>query len=601
MTLRVAVAQIRPEKADYPENIRRVGGVLGAVTDWDRPPGVVVFPETIMSGLFVEAGVRECAVTAGSLCSDLAAIHAAVGAPPLDLVVGFYEEFRSRYYNSAVYATLDRGEPLVRHVHRKVFLPTYGVFDEKRFVSHGRSVDTFDTSWGRSAILICEDAWHSIAGTLAALDGAQIVYVPAAAPARGISPPTDPAHGEAPRPASARAWERMIQRVADEHGVYVVLAQPVGFEAGKAFQGGSAIVAPNGDVIVSAPVFEDALIVSDVDFGAISRTRVEEPMLADLENQLQSVLESSGTESDVLEFDEAPRSEGVSEPPSPTVCTVIENAEVPNPLAIEPALAARWLEAFIKDEVVRQRGFHKVVVGLSGGVDSSLTAALAARALGPEQVIGVRMPYRTSSADSLEHAALLAEKLGIRVETVDISAAVDAYVGAADPDAIDDTRLGNVMARMRMITLFDLSAKHQALPLGSGNKTERLFGYFTWHGDDSPPINPLGDLYKTQIWELARHLEIPEEIVAKPPSADLVQGQTDEADMGIAYHQADQILHWLLSGYRPAQIVEFGFDASDVELVGNTLNKTHWKRHLPTVAMVSDTAIGESYLRPKDY
>jgi len=289
MTLRVAAAQIRTAKADYAENLRSIGGVLAAVSQWEKPPDVVVFPETTMSGLFVEGGVRECAVTAGSLCNDLAAVHSAAKAPPLDMVVGFYEEFRNRYFNSALYVTLDGGEPLVRHVHRKVFLPTYGVFDEKRYVNHGRSVSAFDTAWGRAAILICEDAWHSISGALAALDGAQIVFVPSAAPARGIGPSRDSIDEGALRPASARAWERMVRRVADENGVFTVLAQPVGFEGGKAFQGGSAIVAPNGDVIVSAPVFEDALIVTDVDFDTISRTRAEEPMLADLENQLHSV------------------------------------------------------------------------------------------------------------------------------------------------------------------------------------------------------------------------------------------------------------------------------------------------------------------------
>lgn len=233
-------------------------------------------------------------------------------------------------------------------------------------------------------------------------------------------------------------------------------------------------------------------------------------------------------------------------------------------------------------------------------MDSALTAALAARALGPENVIGVRMPYQTSSQDSLDDAQTLADQLGIQMETVDITAAVDAYFQEADT-AADPTRRGNVMARMRMIALFDLSAKHDAIPLGSGNKTERLFGYFTWHGDDSPPINPLGDLFKTQVWVLARHLGVPDAIVSKPPSADLVEGQTDEADLGISYEHADVILHWLLVGLRPEQIVDRGFNPADVELVNARLNRTHWKRRLPTVVVVSDTAIGESYLRPVDY
>ncbi len=599
MTVRVAAAQIRPDKANYAENLKRVGSVLGAVANWESPPDLVVFPETILSGLSVEGGVRENAVNAGDLLSDLAAMHAAIGAAPVDVVVGFYEEFQNRYFNSAAYLTLGGTEPLIRHVHRKVFLPTYGVFDEKRFVSHGPAVNTFDTAWGRAAILICEDAWHSITGAIAALDGAQAILVPSAAPARGIGPDPGARDSGAARPASSRAWERMICRIAEEHGVYVVVAQPVGFEGGKAFQGGSAIVAPGGDVVVCAPVFEDALIVSDLDFDAISRARSKDHTLGDLEVQLWSVLESSGKKPHAVEFAAADGKE-IPRAPSPGEYDVLENSDTPDPLAIEPALAARWLEAFIEDEVVRRRGFEKVVIGLSGGVDSSLTATLAARALGPDNVVGVRMPYRTSSADSLEHAAILGQQLGIRLETVNISAAVDAYLATVDDEA-DGTRKGNVMARMRMITLFDLAAKYGALPLGSGNKTERLFGYFTWHGDDSPPINPLGDLYKTQVWELARYLGVPDEIVTKPPSADLIVGQTDEADLGISYARADGILHWLLGGYRPEQIVAMGFDSDEVELVNVRLNQTHWKRHLPTVAMVSHTAIGESYLRPVDY
>jgi len=236
---------------------------------------------------------------------------------------------------------------------------------------------------------------------------------------------------------------------------------------------------------------------------------------------------------------------------------------------------------------------------MSGGVDSAVTGFLCARALGAGNTIAVRMPYRTSSAQSLDHAKLVIEALGIAAHTVDISASVDGYF-ANEPHA-DASRRGNVMARMRMIVLFDLSAKYHALPVGTGNKTERLFGYFTWHADDSPPINPLGDLFKTQVWELARFLGVPDVIVNKPASADLIQGQTDEHDFGISYAKADDILNWLLTGYKREDIIAHGFAAADVEIVRRRLGSTHWKRKLPTVAMLSPTAIGESYLRPVDY
>jgi len=257
-----------------------------------------------------------------------------------------------------------------------------------------------------------------------------------------------------------------------------------------------------------------------------------------------------------------------------------------------------WLTRFIRDEMAR-RGFTKAVVGVSGGVDSAVTAFLAARALGAEHVLGVRLPYRTSSPESLEHAQLVIDALGIPSRTLDISGAVDGYL-ALEPDA-DGTRRGNVMARVRMIALFDQSAGLRGVPLGTGNKTERLFGYFTWHADDSPPINPLGDLFKTQVWALARHLGVPEVIISKPASADLIRGQTDEGDFGISYARADVILNWLVAGYTAQDLVARGFDEGEVALVRRRLDGTHWKRKLPTVAMLTQTAIGESYLRPVDY
>lgn len=269
------------------------------------------------------------------------------------------------------------------------------------------------------------------------------------------------------------------------------------------------------------------------------------------------------------------------------------------PLRLNYALVAEWLEEFLRDELTRRRGFQNAVIGLSGGVDSATAVALCARALGPEQVVALRLPYKTSSKDSLDHAQLLIDQLGVRSDTIDISAAVDGYL-ANTPEA-DGRRRGNVMARMRMIVLFDQSEKYQALPIGTGNKTERLLGYFTWHGDDAPPINPLGDLFKTQVWDLARHLKVPKVIVEKHPTADLVVGQTDEADLGITYAKADRILHYLLKGYSVEQLADRGFKMEELLTVKKRLDATHWKRALPTMAMLSQTAIGQYYLRPVDY
>ncbi len=152
-----------------------------------------------------------------------------------------------------------------------------------------------------------------------------------------------------------------------------------------------------------------------------------------------------------------------------------------------------------------------------------------------------------------------------------------------------------------MIALFDRSAALAALPIGTGNKSERLLGYFTWHADDTPPVNPLGDLFKTQVFALARHLGVPDAIVNKAPTADLVAGQTDEGDFGITYARADMILHWLLHGFPPEKIQALGYRPEEVDLVRGRLDSTHWKRRLPTVAVLSGTAINEFYLRPVDY
>lgn len=600
-SIRLMLAQLRPKKADYAENLRRLGAVFTRVAAMEDPPRLIVFPETVLSGYFIEGGVREVAVTAGSLFRDLVHQHGLAGAPPMDVAVGFYEEFRNRYYNSALYASLGHAHPGIRHVHRKIFLPTYGLFDEERFVERGGAVRAFDTGWGRAAIAICEDSWHSIVPTLAALDGAQLIIVPSAAPARGVAPDSDRGGDTENRPASVRRWERVVRRVAEEHGVYVALAQLVGFEGGKGFQGSSTVVAPDGDVLARGPMFEEALVTATLSFAEITRARFESPLLADLEVQLLNLLKGADTSrTEALEYDpedQCPR----TPTPLPAGERPIVTAQTDgDPLAIDPELTERWLVSFLRDEVTERRGYAKGLVGLSGGVDSSVTAALATRALGPRNVIGVRMPYRTSSKESLEHAALVAERLGIALVDVDISDAVDAYLRAADKRA-DKSRRGNVMARMRMITLYDLSVKHRALPLGTGNKTERLLGYFTWHGDDAPPVNPLGDLFKSQIRALARHLDIPDVIVTKPASADLHHGQTDEADLGISYARADPILHWILAGLTHDEIVARGFAPEEVSLVRRRLESTHWKRRLPTVAMLSDTAIGESYLRPVDY
>jgi NAD+ synthase (glutamine-hydrolysing) len=630
----LVVVQFKPRKGDYASNLARLPGVFSQIDSLDPRPDVAVFAETALTGYFVEGGVRDVAMTAGAFARDLQAQYASAVTTPrtLDVCIGFYEEWNNAFYNSALYVTLGGDEPVIRHVHRKLFLPTYGLFDEERFVDRGFEVRAFDTEFGRVAMLICEDAWHSLASTVAALDGATMVFVVSASPARGVWPRED----EGPVPANLKRWERLARDIAEEHGVFVALVNLVGTEGGKTFAGGSIVCGPHGDIRARAPLWDETIMTISLDPHDLTRARSDAPLLTDLQTMMPHLMRTvdriQAGERLVLSYDDEPSDGGPLTPADRTaaakhaaanaqpaktsksaaktsgasrngsepisVVRAPESRSGPPPLEIDPELTAGWLVSFLREEFER-RGFEKAVVGLSGGVDSAVTAFLSERALGKENVVAVRMPYRTSNPDSLAHAQLVIDAIGIQSRTVDISPAVDGYL-ASEPDA-DPARRGNVMARERMIVLFDLSAKYHALPVGTGNKTERLLGYFTWHADDSPPINPLGDLFKTQVWELARYLGVPDVIVSKPASADLIAGQTDEGDFGIGYAEADKILNWLVSGYSPASLLARGFKPDDVELVRKRLAGTHWKRKLPTVALLSPTGIGESYLRPVDY
>src|ERR671934_1486481 len=257
--LRLALSQFRPTKGEYAQNVARIGAVITQAAQLEPKPGLVLFPETATSGYFVEGGVKELAVSAGTLARDLASAYQ---GPPIDVTVGFYERFQNHIHNSALYVTLGGKKPEIRHVHRKVFLPTYGVFDEERFVDRGQDgVRSFDAGWGgRAAILICEDAWHSLAATVAALEGAQLVIVPSASPARGAGEDDD-CEGQA-LPASVVRWERIVRGIAEEHGVFVALANLVGFEGGKGFPGASAIIDPTGRILARGPLFEEALLTA---------------------------------------------------------------------------------------------------------------------------------------------------------------------------------------------------------------------------------------------------------------------------------------------------------------------------------------------------
>lgn len=268
-------------------------------------------------------------------------------------------------------------------------------------------------------------------------------------------------------------------------------------------------------------------------------------------------------------------------------------------LAIDTDLARKILIGFIRSEITRV-GFTRAVIGLSGGLDSSLSCYLAAEALGPENVLAVRMPYKTSSPQSLDHAKLVIDALGVHSLDVPITEMVDPLFSRF-PDAVQ-VRRGNAMARARMIVLYDQSEAFRGLVVGTGNKTEILLGYTTLYGDSANALNPLGDLYKTQVRQLSHALGVPEVILQKAPSADLWSGQTDEGELGFTYEQVDQLLYLLVDErYSPTDCIEAGFDEHFVRTVVERVRRSHFKRVLPPIAKLSNRTIGYDFLYLRDW
>lgn len=268
-------------------------------------------------------------------------------------------------------------------------------------------------------------------------------------------------------------------------------------------------------------------------------------------------------------------------------------------LDINTALARKILTGFVRSEITRA-GFSRALVGLSGGLDSSVSCALAAEALGPANVLAVRMPYRTSSPDSLEDARLVADKLGVRLETIEITAMVEPLL--TREANMSNVRRGNILARARMIVLYDQSEIWKGLVVGTSNKTEILLGYTTLWGDMAAAINPLGDMYKTQLRQLAREMDLPPSVLSKQPSADLWAGQTDEAEMGLKYDEVDRLLHLLVDRrFTPAECVEAGFERGYVDQVLLRIRRNHFKRAMPPIAKLSNRTIGYDFLYPRDW
>lgn len=276
-----------------------------------------------------------------------------------------------------------------------------------------------------------------------------------------------------------------------------------------------------------------------------------------------------------------------------------EESPASSRLAIDPELTEALLVDFIRREI-RRTGMRRAVVGISGGLDSAVVLALAVRALGKRSVLAVVLPYRTSSPSSERDAMALLRDLGVRQVRVDISPMVDEYFRRF-PSA-DRQRRGNKMARERMAILYDLSMQWNALVLGTTNKSEMLLGYGTIHGDLACALHPIGDLYKTQVRQLARHLGVPGRILRKPPSADLYPGQTDEGELGYSYARVDRLLHLLVDLRGDArEALRCGFPRRMIERVSERIRRSQFKRRMPLIAKVSERTIGVDFRYPRDW
>lgn len=268
-------------------------------------------------------------------------------------------------------------------------------------------------------------------------------------------------------------------------------------------------------------------------------------------------------------------------------------------LALDYKIVKRVLVDFIREEVTRVN-MKSGVIGLSGGIDSAISAFLTAEALGAENTYCIMMPYKTSNPESKLHAELVIDKLKCKSELVEITPMVEPLF-SMDKD-ITPLRKGNIMARQRMIVLYDRSSKYNALVIGTSNKTETLLGYSTVYGDNACAINPIGDLYKTQIWQLAEYLGVPEEVISKAPSADLWSGQTDENELGFTYKDVDKLLFQLVDERRSEmELIDSGYDKNFIDRVKNLIQRSQYKRRTPLIAKLTYRTVNLDFRYSRDW
>ncbi|HET7813928.1 MAG TPA: nitrilase-related carbon-nitrogen hydrolase [Candidatus Baltobacteraceae bacterium] len=280
--VRAAIVQSKPQKGRYGQNLAHTQEIFAQLASSGEPPDLVVLPEGALTGYFLEGAVYELALEAGQFAADLTQAWNAAGGGDVDLASGFYENDNGTYYNSAIYLSMRGGASTTVHIHRKMFLPTYGVFDEERFLSRGRRLRTFHTQFGTAAMLICEDVWHALMPTIAAVKGARVLIIPSAAPGRGIE--------EDDELGSIARWREILHATAAEHGLFILYAGLAGFEGGKGMTGSSCVVGPRGRTLVHAPALGEHIVRATLDLREIDLARATMPLLGDLNAVLPDLL-----------------------------------------------------------------------------------------------------------------------------------------------------------------------------------------------------------------------------------------------------------------------------------------------------------------------
>jgi NAD+ synthase (glutamine-hydrolysing) len=563
--LRVALAQINPTVGDLAGNGRLIADWIGRARD--DGADVVCFPELAITGYPPEDLVLKPAFVRDNLRQLDTVVKATRG---ISAVVGFVDE-DGDIFNAAAF--MHDGE--LKAVYHKVFLPNYGVFDEQRYFSPGHRCPIFEVAGLRIGISVCEDCWYP-SGPMAwqADHGAELM----------ININGSPYHEGKRGPREA-----MVAGRAADYGAFIAWVNTVGGQDELVFDGNSAIFGPQGEVVAHASSFQEELLVADINLGSVPFHRPHENIRHEAEGAAR--LELEVTEVTVT----------ASAVPKPKPAPPIRKAPLEGPAEVYAAVVLGT------HDYVRKLDFEKVVVGLSGGVDSALTAAIAADALGPDNVIGVRMPSRYTSHESLEDAGLVAEALGIQLMDFPIEPAHRAFeeilagvFRGTQPGVAEE----NLQPRIRSTILHGLSNKFGYIVLTTGNKSELATGYGTLYGDMAGGFAVLKDITKTMVYELCRYRNglseaIPERVLVKAPSAELKPGQKD-SDSLPPYEELDPILRgYVEEDLGPEELVAAGYRPETVARVIQLVDRSEYKRRQsPPGVKITPRAFGRDRRMP---